>query len=335
MTELVKQALGKAALPLAVALAAVSAIAIPFLLGKDLGMDFDVYWRAAHEPLPQVYADRDTMPFPYPPTMLLWISPIVLMQKWAALAYWTGLGMWALAASCRRHLSWAEILLVLFSPPAVYCLLQGQVSLLLAAGLLWACTTERRNLAGLAFAVIASVKPQMVIMAPLLLAMRFDWRALSFAAIGFVSIIAASVVLFGTGTWAAWFASLENFRSVVLSNGVLGVMITPAGVAQNHGLQPLPFMLGGALIGIWLIYRAHRLQPLAQSAAIATASLLAAPYAVIYDLVAVVPFLVWAVFRGQIAAAVALSGGLNPLPLLLTGYVLASAEQDREAAPSM
>jgi hypothetical protein len=305
---------------------------------KDwFGTDFSVYWRAANETLAEVYLPRDELPFPYPPTMLLWISPLAVMPMWVGFALWVSLSAALLALACRPYLSVPATALVLFSPPVVNTLVTGQVSVALAAGLLWACGAANRIAAGITFAVIASIKPQFVIMAPLLFLVKNDWKALLSSVAIFCLIVAVSLLVFGKNTWFVWLASLDNFHSVLLNQDVLWVAATPAAVAEHWALPPFPFWLIGTCVGIWLVVRCSNLPPVGQSAALACGSLLAAPYALVYDLAAVAPFLVWSAFQGRVTSALALSGALHPIPLVLTAFGLAKENLTilRTATPSL
>ena len=320
--SVVKSAVEKTSVPLAVVMSALFLGGIALFLRQDLAMDFGVYWRVAAEPLEIVYQPRKWLNFPYPPTMLLWIAPLALVPKWVGFALWSLAGAAALAAACGKHLRWKQIALVLLSPPAVYCFLNGQVSVILAALLLWACSTRNNVLCGVLFAVIFSIKPQLVLMAPIVLVASRNWQAVISGAAAFAMIVGASVLAFGVDSWLTWLGSLDHFNDILVRNGVLAVVITPAGVAELKGLPVYPIMALGAVTGAIIAYRCRDGEPLVKSAAIATGSLLAAPYAVIYDLVAVAPFIVWSIFNGRILATIAFAGGLNPLPLLVTGYEL-------------
>jgi hypothetical protein len=55
---------------------------------------------------------------------------------------------------------------------------------------------------------------------------------------------------------------------------------------------------------------------------------MAAPYALTYDLAAMAPFLVAAIYRGSIPAAIALAGALHPIPLVLTFFQLVARKRD-------
>ena len=289
--------------------------------------DFSVYWRTANEAPASAYRPRAELPFPYAPTMMLWIAPLSVIGLWPAFAIFVAGSIAALVFACRRHLTPAETALVLFSPPLINGLATGQVSAALAAIMLWAVTTDRRIAAGIAFAVIASIKPQIVLLAPLMLLLDRDWRALASSALCFVSLIIASIAVFGWQRWPEWIGSMGNFRSVLHEQDVLGVAATPAAAAENYGLWPLPFLIGGIIVGIWLIFRCRNSASLAKCAAIAGASLLSAPYALTYDLAPIIPMLVLATFRGSIASAIALSGALHPIPLILAAFSLNRARK--------
>ncbi|MCF2514824.1 DUF2029 domain-containing protein [Sphingomonas sp. G124] len=286
-------------------------------------MDFGVYWRVANGPISSAYEHRASLNFPYPPTMLLWISPLSLLSKGPAYALWIVASVAALVAASRRHLDRSALTLTLIAPPVVYCLLTGQVSVALGALILWSCSVNSRIAAGSALAIAASVKPQLVLMAPLLLAARKDHSAIIWGGIVLISLVLLTVAMFGIETWAAWLGSLDHFRSIVVRNGVLNVTITPASVAVLWHLPPVPFLILGATLGAWIAIYCCDGDPLIRSAAIVTGSLLASPYAVIYDLAALVPFLAWAVARGKIVAVIGYLGGLNIIPLLVTAFELA------------
>jgi hypothetical protein len=299
-----------------------------FGISGTFATDFSVYWRTANEPLAMAYLPRDELPFPYAPTMLLWIKPLSVLPMWPSFLMWVMISACCLAKACRMHLSANETWLVLAGPILIYGLGTGQVSAVLAAILLWSCTTKNRLVAGVGLAVIASIKPQLVLLVPLFLLVRRDWLAFASAALGFLALVLASILAFGLPLWFEWLGSLNNFHRVLLEQSVLGVGATPAAAAEHWHLPPLPFLLGGLACGSWLVVKCRNLGPLETSAAIATGSLMAAPYALTYDLAAMAPFLVAAIYRGSIPAAIALAGALHPIPLVLTFFQLVTRKRD-------
>lgn len=322
--------LARPALALAIIMAAFGSIGLLVWFGVSgtFATDFSVYWRTANEPLAMAYLPRDELPFPYAPTMLLWIRPLSLLPMWPAFAIWLMISVYCLVKACRVHLSVNETWLVLAGPILINGLGTGQVSAVLAAILLWSCTTKNRLAAGVGLAVIASIKPQLVLLVPLFLLVRRDWVGLGSAALAFLALVSASILAFGFQIWFEWLSSLDNFHRVLLEQSVLGVGATPAAAAEHWHLPPLPFLLGGLAFGSWLVVKCRNLGPLETCAAIATGSLMAAPYALTYDLAAVTPFLVAAIYRGSIPAAVALGGALHPIPLALTFFQLITAKRD-------
>lgn len=322
--------LARPALALAVIMAVFGSVGLLVWFGVSgtFATDFSVYWRTANEPLAMAYMPRDELPFPYAPTMLLWIKPLSVLPMWPAFVIWVMISAYCLAKACRVHLSVSETWLVVAGPILIYGLGTGQVSVVLAAILLWSCTTKNRLAAGVGLAVIASIKPQLVLLAPLFLLVRHDWLAFGSAALAFLALVLVSILAFGFPLWFEWLSSLTNFHRVLHEQSVLGVAATPAAAAERWHLPPLPFLLGGLAFGSWLVVRCRNRGPLETSAAIATGSLLAAPYALTYDLAAVAPFLVAAIYRGSIAAAFALGGALHPIPLALTFFQLIVRKRD-------
>jgi hypothetical protein len=312
------------ALALALGVSILMGVGLPavWIFTGDIGTDFGVYWRTANNPVAQAYSDEFEYPFPYAPPMLLWIKPLALLSGPLAFALWIAMSLTALAVACRKHLPWPAAALVLISPPLINGLATGQVSAMIAAAMLWACATDKRWLAGFAFGAIASVKPQLVALAPLFFILTRDWRALFGSAASFLAILGLTLLVFGASVWAEWFDGLGYFRAVLNERSIIGSVPTLAGQAEWWGLPALPFWLLGVGIGAWLVATCRNGGPLQNCAVIAAGSLFAAPYALTYDLAPVIPFLVGAVFAGHIAAAVAMSGALHPLPLLLAAFEL-------------
>ena len=330
-SPLLRFVIDRPALTIAIVVSAITFVGliIVAIVANTVANDFGVYWRTANDVPASAYLPRAEYPFPYAPTMMLWIAPLSLIGLWPAFAMFVAGSIAALVLACRRHLTPAETALLLFSPPLINGLATGQVSAALAALLLWAVTTDRRIAAGIALAVIASIKPQIVLLAPLMLLLGRDWRALASSALCFLSLIVASIAAFGWQRWPEWIGSMGNFRTVLHEENIMPSAATPAAAAEGLGLWPLPFLIGGIIIGIWLIFRCRNSAPVAKCAAIACASLLSAPYALTYDLAPIIPFLVLATFRGSIASAIAFSGALHPIPLILTAFSLTKATTEQ------
>jgi len=293
------------------------------ILSDSIGNDFGVYWRTANGSLTAVYSAGFEYPFPYAPTMLLWIAPLRMVAMWPAFIFWVCISVVAILWASRTYLTRKELWLLSLCPPVTSCIVTGQVSAVLAAMMLWSFATKNRLSAGIALGAVATIKPQLVLFAPLLLLLRSDWRALWGSAATFALLILLSIILFGARLWPEWISSMDNFRSVLSIEAVINAGMSPATAAERWGLPPLPFILFGVVAGGWLICRSRAFGPLESTAAVATASLLAAPYGLIYDLTALSPFLICSVFKRRVTSALAISTAASPLPLVLAGYELA------------
>lgn len=284
--------------------------------------DFVVYWDTANNPISSAYEQRPRFPFPYMPTMLLWIKPLSLVPVGPAYIAWIAISAMTLTWATRKYLTMGQNLLVLISRPVVFCLMTGQVSAFLAAVMLVAFGTSRKYWAGIALGAIATVKPQLVLLAPLLLLFRRDFEMLVGAGVSFITIVLVALLALGIQPWIDWLASLDNFRNILNVSQILRNGASPAGQVAWQGYPLWPFVFFGIIFGSWLIYRCRSLGPLETTAAVATASIFASPYAMVYDLAAVVPFLVVTVFRNRVASAVALAGLFPPLPVVISAFEL-------------
>lgn len=248
--------------------------------GHGLGLDFNVFWRAGHTPLGQIYAPNPFDPFIYPPPSLLWVLPIGQLPFWPALLLW-----WALSLSTYGYAARSNTWLLFASPIVIQCLIFGQTSLVLAAVALVAARREgwkRGALLGLVF----STKPQLVLLAPLVLVARKDWRGLGgLVAVG-VAEVAISAILFGPHIWVDWFNALAPFRATVERNDLWGVMITPFAYAMRAGINPWPVFVIGVALALFTAVRSKG--DLVETACLT--SLLATPYAVANDLAVLLPF---------------------------------------------
>lgn len=323
-SEFVERALRRAAPPVAILCCAalMAAVFLDYVTVHKFGNDFGVYWRTANQPVEQAYLWQGRFPFPYAPTMLLWIQPLALIPKWPAYFMFIAISLTALVLAVRPYLPKMALALCLLSPPFARGAFTGQVSAVLAALMLWACGTPNRLAAGMVFGLIASIKPQLVVMAPLMFVLNRDWRAFNAAAATLCATVFLSVVLFGPERWPEWLASMGHFHDAVVNTGVVEVGITPAVAAARFGLPPMPFMLFGTLAGAVTVYLCRNMPTLEKTAAIALGSLMAAPYALAYDLITVAPFLALSITRGRVGSTLALTAAFHPLPLVITAYEL-------------
>jgi hypothetical protein len=324
VSDFVRDAIRKIAIVAAFACCAVMAAALlrEAIWGGRFAHDYAVYWRTANSPAELAYMKVSYQPFPYAPPMLLWIAPLRFVSEPLGYVIVSIAGVVALMLACRPYLSKAALILMLISGPVVRCLRNGQISAVLAALMIWACGTRNRAAAGAAFAVVGSIKPQLVWLAPLMLLLDKDWRAIRAGVAASAVILGSGVAIYGLDRWPEWFGSLDHFHQILVDRRVVDIGSTPAIAAEAFGFDPLPFLIVGTVAGVGLVYLCRNTGPLEKATAIGAGSLLASPYALMYDLVIIAPFAATMVMKGRIAAFIPIAGMLHPLPLAVTAYEL-------------
>jgi hypothetical protein len=297
--------------------------------------DFYVFWTAAgrtaapYDPaiiahLQAAYHIDGAVPFVYPPTFLLLAWPFAQLPLALAYPLWTGLSA-ALFFYAAAHLirpAWATLALFI-APPVVLAISPGQTSLLIGAALIagWLSLEKRPALAGVLFAVAACIKPQAMLLAPILL--WGHWRAARWMVIAGASMVLASFA-FGPGLWLQWPQALADFAHVAPGTN----RINPSALAAG------PLAAGAcALLGLWLALRYRDLTGLIAGGLCLT------PYAHQYDLAPLAPIAAgWLIdykHRGWAlaAAGAALLAGLVATPiaglLFAAGLALAKAPWPR------
>ncbi|MDP3173929.1 MAG: glycosyltransferase family 87 protein [Phenylobacterium sp.] len=291
----------------------------------ELEVDFTVFWTAARMPLNAVYdvvaitkaqawavSDPTVLrPFPYPPTFLLFLQPLRAASLLPAYLTWIAISasLYCVAARSLIGRAWP---LVLASPATVVALLTGQVTLVIAAGLILALIwlESRPRLAGMVFGLLAAAKPQILVMVPLALLAGGHLKALFTAGLVGFSLCLVSLAEHGPQTWASWFAALTGFSKIVDSRPWIG--ITPKAIARLAGLggpAQIGVMAAGAALGAWLVVAAFRRtsDPVERLLALMSGYYLATPYALMYELALVQPAAV-ALMVGRSSALSRLAG---------------------------
>ena len=247
--------------------------------------DFYVFWTAgAHATAPYdpaiiaalqaTYHIDGAVPFVYPPTFLLLAWPFAQLPLALAYPLWTGLSAAAFfyAAAHVVRPNWATIGLFI-SPPVVLAIAPGQTSLLVGAAMIggWLSLKRRPVLAGVLFALAACIKPQAMILAPILL--RGHWRAMRWSLIAGLGLVVASFA-FGPLIWLQWLRALADFSHVEPGTN----RINPS------ALLPSPWLAAVlAPLGVYIAVRSRDL------ACLILGSLCLTPYAHQYDLAPLAP----------------------------------------------
>jgi Glycosyltransferase family 87 len=281
--------------------------------GKPIGTDFSNVYAAgaltlkgrpaeAYQPALQHAAEKAVfggreVPFygwHYPPFFFA-VAVLVAAVPYAwGLVIWLAASLAAYLAVIRAILPRPETLLIAAAFPAVFVNIgHGQNGFLTAAllggALLW--LDRRPWLAGLLIGCLA-YKPQFGVLIPLALLSGGRWSAIGAAAATVAGLLAVSFATLGGGVWHAFADSMNFTQTVVLEQGGTGwekiqsifsaVRMWGAGVHLSYAIQiALALMLAASLAWLWQSDAAFELK----AAGLATASLLATPYVLDYDLV--------------------------------------------------
>lgn len=307
------------------ALAFVVWAAFTAIHAPEKAADFDVFWTAGRHAAapydPAIIAALQAqfhvggqIPFAYPPTFLLLVWPFAQAPLGLAYPLWTGLSA-ALFFYAAAHLvrpAWLTLGLFI-APPVVLAIAPGQTSLAVGAAMIggWLTLKDRPAVAGVLFAVAACIKPQAMLLAPIVL--WGHWRAMRWAMAAGLGLVLASFV-FGPDLWMQWPKALASFSHVA----TLTDRVNPSALIASPWLAaPL------ALLGVWLAWSWRDLTGLIAGALCLT------PYAHQYDLAPLAPVaLNWlADYKrqgyGRAAAGAALLAGMVATPLAGLLFVLA------------
>ena len=294
--------------------------------GKPLGTDFsNVYaagsltWQGrpaeAYQPALQhaeeqaVFGGRE-VPFYgwlYPPFFFSVAFLVASLPYAWGLAIWLAASLAAYLAAMRAILPRPETLLIAAAFPAVFINIgHGQNGFLTAAllggALHW--LDRRPWLAGVLIGLLA-YKPQFGVLIPVALLAGGRWSTIGAAVATIAALLAVSFVTLGGGVWHAFADSMTFTQTVVLEQGGIGwekiqsvfsaMRMWGVGVHLAYAVQiALALMLAASLAWLWRSNAAFELK----ASALATASLLATPYVLDYDLVALAVGIVFFVRHG-------------------------------------
>jgi len=296
----------------------------------------------------------------YPPHFLLFVAPLGLLDYVPALILFlsTTLALFMGGALAFRR-SYAprsdRALLVLVLISFVIMMVSATQNGFLTAGcallgLAW--MKQRPVLAGLAFACL-TVKPQLGLLIPVVLAFDRNWGTFAWATIFTAALVVVSAAVFGIASWRAYFADTVPYQQSLMVNwvgnfllmmpNVFGGMRT-LGVTAELALR-VQWAVSAifAAVAIWLIYK--EIDPLRRICIALCATFVISPYAFDYDMGALaVAAAVLAGSRSLAAPAtlvVALTAALPPMifylgragvpiaPLILIGGLVAMAAPPR------
>jgi alpha-1,2-mannosyltransferase len=254
--------------------------------------------------------------FNYPPVYLMLCAALARLPYLAAFVLFVA-ASWSFYLLVVRRLlddySGTALLVLLAFPMGFWNIGLGQ-NAFLTAGLFGAATwlIDRRPIAaGLLFGLLC-YKPHFGLLVPVALAAAGRWRSFAAAAASAGALILASVAWFGWETWQDFFATAAGAHAVYESGRILfagfaspfgAVRLWGGSVALAYAVQAAAGLTAAALVVI--VWR-RGLSLATRGATLAAATLVAAPLALLYDLM-----------LGTVAAAWLLrddgKGGATPL----------------------
>ncbi|NML32530.1 DUF2029 domain-containing protein [Paraburkholderia sp. G-4-1-8] len=284
------------------------------------GFDFSIFWSASYGLLngsaAQVYDhaafDRiqqalfadlshgSLMPWLYPPTFLVLISPLALLPPLVMYFLFVGTGMLLCTVGTLRvsglvgsfrgsRFAW----LVVAGAPCVFVpVIFGQNALLTAGFAAFALYFMRRHpvRAGICIGLLA-IKPQMAILFPLVLIAARAWRTLAAAAISAALFGALSVIVCGTQSVRLFLVNTTIARETLIEHGRSYWLASPttfATLRESGAPLALAYAAGAAVAlvaaaAVWHVWR-HTRDTRLRAASFTVATLLANPYVWHYEL---------------------------------------------------
>jgi hypothetical protein len=276
--------------------------------------------------------------FFYPPVFLFLCAGLAKLPYYVAYVVFQSvtLGLFVgVMRSILREKGWTWILPMLAFPAVLWTIGQGQNAFLTATlfGTFTLLIDRRPATAGLLLGLLC-YKPHFGLLVPIALAAGGRWRAFFAALLTILALIGLSIVLFGWGTWQAYFTAFAGSSGTYTSGRIsLAGMVAPFGGALllgfdvRHAYVIQAIMTLAMIVLTALIWRRGVTRPL-RSASLLAATLLAVPLALVYDELLVLVAIAWIVrearARGFLPWEKTLLLAIYPLSLLTwtTGRVL-------------
>lgn len=270
----------------------------------DAGTPAAAYDRARHHAMQRAVVaettgggDSSYYFFGYPPTYLMLIEPLGLVDYGMAFAVFMAAGAVLLAGVLGLIGGWRAVVVGFAAPVTALTFIYGQNAWATAglAGLAMVLLPGRPVLAGVALGLL-TVKPQLGLAYPFALLAAGYYRTVTAAVLTTAALVALSFADLGWPVWEAFLDGAAVSRSVLMENSEVGIgrIQSVFALVRFLGGAPLTaYLAQGSVAGVVavVLVRAWR-GPAAHSdkAALTLASTLAmSPFVLPYDLTALVP----------------------------------------------
>ncbi|MCV0398043.1 MAG: glycosyltransferase 87 family protein [Rhizobiaceae bacterium] len=230
--------------------------------------------------------------FQYPPTFLMATAALAPMAYLPALLCWVVLGLAGYAAAIRAIAgNWLPVMAALAWPATLWNAVVGQNGLLAAAllGGALALLDRRAAAAGLLLGLL-TFKPQFGLLIPVALIAGGYWRAVAWAAATALGLAALSVLVLGWEAWAGFLQSAATVNTAILTDGGTGFAKLQSlygwlrAMGVSSGLAWAAHAAFAALLAAVVLRAWRGRAPFdIRAAVLAAATLLASPYAFVYD----------------------------------------------------
>jgi len=232
--------------------------------------------------------------FNYPPVYQALFAPIARIPYLPAFVLFEGVTLVLFLAAARGilgRLDGTALMVLLAFPVAWWNIGLGQNAFLTAAlfGVGTLLLERRPVLAGLCFGALC-YKPHFALLVPLALGLGGNWRAFVAAAVSAIALVLGSVALLGWDTWWAFIATAAASPAMYGSGRILfSGFVSPFGAMRLMGATiPASYVVQGVFTviaaGVVAIVWQRRLSLPVRNAVLASATLLAVPLSLLYDL---------------------------------------------------
>ncbi|MCB2011265.1 MAG: DUF2029 domain-containing protein [Geminicoccaceae bacterium] len=238
-------------------------------------------------------------PFAYPPTLLLFLRPLAALDYGTARILWLAVSFAVLGLAVGAHRRPVLWLVLAAAPASLMNIAFAQngfwMAALVAGGLL---RLERAPvLAGILIG-LATIKPQLGLMIPLVLVLARAWIPLAIATATAAFMALASLFWLGDGVWLAWFSVLDLMAAETsrhVASLAPWLASVPAAMLASGLAGPPVWIAQLALIagvGSLLLAIARTGNRRALVAAGLLATLAATPFSYVYDSVLALPAII-------------------------------------------